>query len=425
MGMRVAYLINTYPKPSQSFIRREIQALERRGVEVRRFALRDDRAALVEPGDIAEHGMTEYVLARGPARLAATLAAEMARAPRRGLGAARLALRLGRLGDRRYARHLVYLAEAAFLARRCRAEGAAHLHAHFGTNSATVAMLAARLGGFTYSFTAHGPEEFDRPDTLALGPKIEASAFAVAVSSFGAAQLRRWVPAGAWGKVRVVHCGIEPARFAAPAPLPGGPTRVVSIGRLVEQKGQILLIEALAEAARSADIHLTLVGDGELRGAIEAAIVAQGLGERVTITGWVDEARVRAELAAAHALVMPSFAEGLPMVVMEAMAAARPVISTYVAGIPELVRPGETGWLVPAGDAGALARALVELARTPPAALAALGAAGRARALARHDIDREAARLAGHFAAALARPGPAPRSAPAGAGVAPGFGARS
>jgi glycosyltransferase involved in cell wall biosynthesis len=411
--MRVAYLINTYPKPSQSFIRREIQALERRGVEVRRFALRDDRAALVEPGDIAEHGLTEYVLGRGGARLLGTLVGEILRAPARGIAAVGLALRLGRLGDRRYARHLIYLAEAAYLARRCRAEGVAHVHAHFGTNSATVAMLAARLGGLTYSFTAHGPEEFDRPDTLALGPKIAASAFTVAVSSFGAAQLRRWVPAAAWEKVRIVHCGIEPMRFATPRPLPEGPTRIVSIGRLVEQKGQILLIEALAEATRAADIHLTLVGDGELRGVIEAAIAARGLGARVTITGWVDEARVRAELAAAHALVMPSFAEGLPMVVMEAMAAARPVISTYVAGIPELVRPGETGWLVPAGDPDALAEALVALARTPRAALAAMGAAGRDRALARHDIDREAARLAAHFAAALTRSGaqdPAPRA---------------
>ncbi|PZQ52663.1 MAG: colanic acid biosynthesis glycosyltransferase WcaL [Rhodovulum sulfidophilum] len=413
--MRVAYLINTYPKPSQSFIRREIQALERQGVEIRRFALRDDRAALVDPGDIAEHGRTDYILARGPARLIATLLAEGARAPARGIAALAGALRLGRRADRAYARHLVYLAEAACLARRCRAEGIAHVHAHFGTNSATVAMLAARLGGLSFSFTAHGPEEFDRPDTLALGPKIAASAFTVAVSAFGAAQLRRWVPAAAWGGIRVVHCGVEPGLFAAPAPLPAGPIRLVSVGRLVEQKGQILLVEALAEAARSADIHLTLVGDGELRGAIEAAVAARGLGARVAITGWVDEARVRAELAAAHALVMPSFAEGLPMVVMEAMAAARPVISTYVAGIPELVRPGETGWLVPAGDAAALADAMVALARTPRETLAAMGAAGRARVLERHDIDREAAKLAKHFAA-VARVGTASRNAPLGAG---------
>lgn len=161
---------------------------------------------------------------------------------------------------------------------------------------------------------------------------------------------------------------------------------------------------------------MTLVGDGELRGAIEAAIAARGLGGRVTLTGWVDEARVRAQLAAAHALVMPSFAEGLPMVVMEAMASARPVISTYVAGIPELVRP-ENGWLVPAGDAEALAEALRALARTPRERLAAMGLAGRDRVLERHDIDREAAKLAGLFGAALARRNAA--ATPASARLAP------
>ena len=176
--------------------------------------------------------------------------------------------------------------------------------------------------------------------------------------------------------------------------------RLVAIGRLVEQKGQLLLVEALARAVRARpELHLTLVGDGEMRGEIEAAAAAHGLGRHLTITGWVDEARVRAELAAAHALVMPSFAEGLPMVVMEAMAAGRPVIATYVAGLPELVRAGETGWLVPPGDVAGLDEAMRELAATPRARLQAMGAAGRTRALRRHDVDREAARLAGLFAA--------------------------
>ncbi len=395
--MRIGYLINTYPQPSQSFIRRELRALERIGVEIRRFALRDEGARLIDPGDIAERARTEYVLARGPARLLAALLAEAALAPIAAARATRLALRLGRRAERRYARHLIYLAEAAWLVRRCRAEGIAHLHAHFGTNSTSVAMLAAALGDMTYSFTAHGPEEFDKPETLSLGDKIAAAAFTVGVSAFGSAQLRRWVPAARWDRIAVVHCGVEPARFAEPAALPEGPTRIVSIGRLVEQKGQLLLMDALARAARDVEMHLTLVGDGPLRGAIEAEIESLGLGDRVTITGWRDEVGVRAELAAAHALVMPSFAEGLPMVVMEAMAAGRPVISTYIAGIPELVRP-ETGWLVPAGNAEALAEALRALARAPRAELAAMGAAGRARALERHDIDREAAKLAALFA---------------------------
>lgn len=408
--MRIAYFVNTYPKPSQSFIRREIQALERRGVEIHRFALRDDRAALVDPGDIAEDDLTEHVLAKGAPRLICAALRRAALAPLQSLEALRLAMRIGRRSDRGLLHHLIYLAEAAYLAERCQALGIEHLHAHFGTNSATVAMLAATLGGARYSFTVHGPEEFDRPEALALGEKMRRAAFTVAVSAFGRSQLCRWADQVDWPRIHVVHCGIEPERFPAAQPLPAAGARLVSIGRLVEQKGQLLLVEAFAMAiARHPELHLTLVGDGELRGAIEAAIRRHRLERHIEITGWVDEVRVRTELAAAHALVMPSFAEGLPMVVMEAMASGRPVISTYIAGIPELVRPGETGWLVPAGDADALAAAIGDFAATPRAQLAAMGAAGRARALRRHDIDASAAALAALFAA---EPEAAPIAAP-------------
>ncbi len=394
--MNIAYLVNTYPQPSHSFIRREIQALERRGVAVHRFAMRGVRARLVDPGDLAEDDRTEHVLSAGALRLGLDALGEIARAPARSLAALRLAIATGRRAEGGVPRHLIYFVEACHVAARCRVLGIDHLHAHFGTNSASVAMLARLLGGPAYSFTVHGPEEFDAPVALSLGDKMRHAAFTVAISSFGRSQLCRWSDLDGWDRIKVVHCGVEPARFAAPAPLPAGPeTRLVAIGRLVEQKGQLLLIEALGAALREQPgLRLTLVGDGELRGPIEEAIAARGLGGAVTITGWVDEARVRAELAAAHALVMPSFAEGLPMVVMEAMAAGRPVIATAIAGIPELVLPGETGWLVPAGDPAALARAMVALAAAPRDRLAAMGAAGRVRALDRHDIDREAGRLA-------------------------------
>ena len=184
-------------------------------------------------------------------------------------------------------------------------------------------------------------------------------------------------------------------KFPAPVPLAKGPRRVVAIGRLVEQKGQLALIEALA--LTESNVHLTLIGDGELRSQIEERIAALGLKPRVTLTGWVDEARIQAELEAAHGLVMPSFAEGLPMVVMEAMAAARPVIATYIAGTPELVQDGQTGWMVPAGDVSAFASAMDALAKAPLSRLTKMGLAGRERVLARHDIDREAAKLASHM----------------------------
>lgn len=174
---------------------------------------------------------------------------------------------------------------------------------------------------------------------------------------------------------------------------------MVAIGRFSEQKGMLLLVQAMALAVpRAPGLHLTLVGDGELRGAIEAEIARRNLAAHVRLTGWLDEAGVRAELAGAHALVLPSFAEGLPMVVMEAMAAARPVLATAIAGVPELVVPGQTGWLVPAGDVGGLADAMVALAAAPADQLAAMGVAGRARVLGRHDITASAATLAALFA---------------------------
>ncbi len=393
-ALKIACLVNTYPSPSHSFIRREVQALERRGLTVARIAMRSDRARLIEAQDIDEDHRTTHVLERGAGALVGAALATLARTPSRFARALALAWRCGaRAEGGARLRHMIYLAEAAWVARWAAAQGIAHIHAHFGTNSATVAMLAHALGAPGYSVTVHGPEEFDRPRALALDLKLARARFAVAVSSYGRSQLCRQVGVAHWPRLHVVHCGIEPARFADAPPLPAGPLRLVCTGRLSEQKGQLLLIAALGKAvATRPDLHLTLVGDGPLRGAIEEAVARAGLGGHVTLTGWVDEAGVRAALARAHVLALPSFAEGLPVAMMEAMAAGRPVISTWVAGIPELLTP-ECGWLVPAGDADALAEAIITAADTAPAELAAMGAAGRARALARHDIDAQAARL--------------------------------
>lgn len=388
--MKLAYVLNTYPQPSQTFIRRELRALERADVQVQRIAMRRSAMPLVDAQDKEEEKATQYVLDAGAPRLVFAMAKVAVTKPAACVRALICAWRMGRRSRLGPLRHLIYLAEACVVLRLCR--GLDHVHAHFGTNAAEVALLTRLLGGPGYSFTVHGPEEFDDPVGLSLDTKIAHAKFVVAISQFGRSQLFRWAGFAHWPKIKVVHCGIEPGAFADPVPLPQGPPRLVSIGRFAEQKGQMILIEALA-ACKNNDIRLVLVGDGDMRPALEHAISHHGLQERVTLTGWLSEHGVRAELAAAHAMALPSFAEGLPMVIMEAMAAARPVLSTMIAGAPELVQQGQTGWLVPAGDVQALADAMDACAGTDHATLVQMGQAGRDRVLERHDIDDQAARL--------------------------------
>lgn len=395
--LSVGYVVNTYPRPSHSFVRREIAALERLGVPVHRFSMRRDDLSGADAADRAEAARTEYVLEAGVLALARATGKALWHHPRAFVQALGAALAAGRRGGPGVLRQLIYLAEGAYVASRSRQLGLDHLHAHFGTNSADVARYAHRLGGPPFSLTVHGPEEFDMPAALSLPDKLREARFSVAVSAFGRSQLSRWVGAAHWPRLHVVHCGIDPALFDSPAPLPDGPDpknplRLVCIGRFAEQKGQLLLVEAMARVR--APVHLTLVGDGPLAPDLRAAIARAGLADRVTLPGWLDEAGVRAALAGAHMMVLPSFAEGLPVVLMEAMAAGRPAIATWVAGIPELMQDGRTGWLVPAGDAGLLAEAIDRAASTPRETLEAMGRAARQRAFARHDMRAEAAKLA-------------------------------
>ncbi|MEX3772724.1 glycosyltransferase [Pseudomonas sp. MYb118] len=396
--MRIAYFINQYPKVSHSFIRREILALERQGFEVQRIALRGWDAELVDAEDVSERDKTQYVLQGGVKALLKPVLQVLRERPRAFFSALWLALRMGRRADRSWPYHLIYLAEACRMLPWLQACG--HVHAHFGTNSTEVVMLANALGGPAYSFTVHGPEEFDKPQFIHLGEKVRRSAFVVAISSYGRSQLYRWVDHGHWSKVKVVHCGLEQAFHDVPAvPMPFLP-RLVCVGRLCEQKGQLLLMEAARIlAAKGVAFEIVLAGDGEMRGQIEALIARHGLQAHVQITGWISSEQVRAHILGARAMVLPSFAEGLPVVIMEAMALRRPVLTTYVAGIPELVRHGENGWLFPAGAVAELADVLEDCLAQPDDVLQRMGEAAYQRVLERHDIDTEAAKLAALFKA--------------------------
>lgn len=401
--MKIAYLVNQYPKISHSFIRREILALERQGYQVQRLAIRGWGEELRDEEDVRERAVTRYVLQGGVMAVGMDVLRMAFKRPARLAKAFALAFKIGLRSDRPLPLHLIYLAEACRIVPWMEAYGARHLHAHFGTNAAEVAMLASMLGGPAYSITVHGSEEFDKPEFLWLGEKIRRSAFIVAVSSFCRSQLFRWATYADWPKVQVVHCGVDPGFYAVPPrPIPDAP-RLVCVGRLCEQKGQLLLVRAVqAIVAKGMPIHLVLAGDGEMRGPVEKLIDECGLRDHISITGWINGDQVREELLSARALVLPSFAEGLPVVVMEAMALRRPVLSTYIGGIPELVRNGETGWLFPAGDVAELTKMLEACLTASPKQLQAMGDAGYQRVMVRHEVDTEAAKLASLLNQALA-----------------------
>jgi colanic acid/amylovoran biosynthesis glycosyltransferase len=402
--MRIAYLVNQYPKVSHSFIRREILALERQGFEVVRIALRGWAGEVVDEEDRLERKLTRYVLQDGAPALLLALARALLLRPVSLIQALALACHMGRHAERSLFVHLIYLAEACLIEAWLRDAGVQHLHAHFGTNSAEVAMLVHSLGGPPWSFTVHGPEEFDKPKLIRLSEKIKHCSFVVAVSSYTRSQLYRWGEHECWAKVQVVRCGLEAKYFVGPATAVPAARRLVCVGRLTEQKGQLLLVEAARRLmVQGVDFELVLAGDGELRGAIEELVTSHNLQSRVRITGWIASERVRDEILASRALVLPSFAEGLPMVIMEAMALRRPVISTFVAGIPELVQTGEHGWLVPAGDVDALVRAMQACLDAPTDLLNRMGQAACERAKTMHAVDTEAVTLATLFRRSLER----------------------
>jgi len=266
-----------------------------------------------------------------------------------------------------------------------------HLHVHFGTNPATVAMLCRELGGPPFSFTAHGPEEFNKPNWIHLAEKIASANFVVGVSAFGRAQVMRHCACSDWSKVEVVRCGVDASFLSRePTPVPTA-RRLLFVGRLSEQKAPTLLVEAAAQLKRRGlEFELIMLGDGPLRPQLEAQIAELGLAEHVKLLGWASGPTVVSWLEQSRALVLPSFAEGLPVVLMEALAMQRPVISTIVAGIPELVVAGETGWLVPAGAVRELTDAMASALSASPEALSTLGRRGRDRVLRDHDSTANA-----------------------------------
>ncbi len=406
----IAYLTGDYPKVSHTFILREVESLRAAGLEVFTCSIRRPAASEFKgEEELRARAETFYVIAaaNNPLRVMAAHARAIARSPRIWLSTLGLALKTRSPGVKALMWQLFYFVEAGVLAEHLRSGGVRHLHNHFGNSSCSVAMLASGLAGIPFSFTEHGPAIFFEVDRWALGEKIARARFVVAISHFCRSQLMLFSDPVHWGKIAIVHCGVDPAVYGRePRGVFG--KRVVFVGRLDPVKGAPLLIEAIARVLPThPEARLTLVGDGPARAMAETKAAELGIAAAVTFAGFQSQGRVAALLEEADMLVLPSFAEGVPVVLMEAMASRIPVIASRVAGVQELVEDGVAGFTVPPGDVDTLAERMARLMADPVMA-AQMGRAGRAMVEREFDIAREGEWLAKIFRAG----GPAGRLRP-------------
>jgi glycosyltransferase involved in cell wall biosynthesis len=391
--VRVAYVVSRFPHISETFVVRELNAVtELGGVEAELFSLFPPSRPLVHPS--AERWVGR-VWRPGPAAALAGAAWGLVRHPLRATRVVGDVLR-GYRGSGRLLRALAVLPLALAQARQVRKLGIDHLHAHFASYPALAAWVCHRMVGVPYSFTAHAHDIF--LDRSMLARKIEEAEFVAAISEYNRECLIR-TESRAESKILVVHCGIEPAAYPfRRRPIPDvGPVRVLCVASLADYKGQDVLIRALEKGGeRLARATLELVGSGPARQELEGLARSLGVADRVTFRGGMSEPEVRQELDAAAIFALPSVVtpegrmDGIPVVLMEALACGVPVIASRLSGIPELVRDGVTGTLVEPGDTAGLAGALGDLLIAGPTVDPA---AGRALVEAEFDIVTIAARL--------------------------------
>jgi colanic acid/amylovoran biosynthesis glycosyltransferase len=385
--------MNAYPMTSTTFIRREIEALESMGLHIERHAVRQWAETLVDPRDIAEKHRTHYLLTDNVGGLLAASIREFFSNPVGVYRALRIWVQLIKNARGDLTKHVAYFMQAAYFRQLSKSKRLDHVHVHFSTNATAVAMLSHVMGGPSYSFTVHGPDELADTASLSVGLKIRNAAFVVAISEYCKTELLRVTADRDRGKLWIGRCGLALEEFGKVDDLTKDTQTFVCVGRLCTQKGQAL-IPAAAAILRPEfpKLKIILVGDGEERRSIEASIAAHRVEDMITLLGWLPNPEVLGLIRFSRALVLPSYAEGLPVVIMEALAQCRPVISTSIAGIPELV-DDSCGWLFPAGDLDKFVGALRAALQCTPTQLAAKGKAGRERVFKLHDRRQSAKML--------------------------------
>jgi colanic acid/amylovoran biosynthesis glycosyltransferase len=401
--MRIAYLTGEYLRPTHTFIQREVKTLRSYGLEMHTFSVRPTAPQeLVSPEQRAEQAQTFNILPIRPFAILKAHTSLLLGMPTRYLQVLKLAWQSQSPGIKALLYQLFYFIEAGVLAQELQSRHIDHLHNHFADSSCTVSMLAASLAGIPFSFTLHGPYIFFEPYRWKLDLKIQQALFVICISHYCRSQAMLFSDPAEWNKLHIIHCGIDLDRYQ-PVTHQSGQKRLLYVGRLSAAKGVPILLQAIAAVTvQHPDLQLTIVGDGPDRQSLELQASQLGISANLKFVGYQSQDAVCGYLQACDIFVLPSFAEGLPVVLMEAMATGIPVITTAIAAISELVEDSINGYLVPPGAVEPLAQRLDQLL-SDAQLRQTFGQAGRIKVEQSFNLHREVDALKQIMGVALAK----------------------
>jgi colanic acid/amylovoran biosynthesis glycosyltransferase len=400
-GRSLAYLTSQYPMLSMTFVLREVRQLRRMGFRIDTASINapDRPLAKLTAEEAEEAGLTYYLKTHGvKGAISAHLKTFFTRFSgySRGL---RLGLSLGKLDTKRLLFNLMYFTEALMVGVWMQRVRQRHLHVHLGSQAATVGLYVRHIFGFGFSITVHGPDEFYDAQGQYLEQKVAAADFICCISSYARSQLMKFSPYTEWSKLVVSRLGVDPALWV---PRPAKPAsdffEILCVGRLTQAKGQHVLIDAVDQlASQGRRVRLRLVGDGPDAPSLRERARRLWNPNIVVFEGAVNQDNIRALYEAADIFCLPSLAEGIPVVLMEAMAMEIPCVTTHITGIPELIRSGTEGLLVAPSDLEGLVNAL-ETLMDDEVLRERVAISGRARILKDYDLGRNVEQLAAIFA---------------------------
>ena len=397
-SLPLAYLVSQYPTTNHTYLLREIRGLRAAGWDVAVLSIRgpDRPVSGLSGEELSEFQSTFYVLGGGLAAAAGAHLRMLLSRPAGYLTGFFQSFRLAGFAPGEIPRWLLFFHEAVMALDRLRKIGACHLHVHYASS---VGLLASLVGGVQVSQSIHGSAEFENPGPFRLREKVARAAFVRAISRYGKSQLMRFSDPRYWDKIEVCALGVDPAQFLPSdrRRQPEEPFELLTVGQVAPAKGQHILISALALlTAQGRNMRLRIVGDGALRASLEDQARRLGVRDQVLFEGFRDNRELPDYYRRADAFVLPSFAEGVPVVLMEAMAMEVPCVASRITGIPELIEDGVSGLLVPPADEHALAGAIARLMDEENLS-GRLGRAGRERVLADYQLETNLALLAQLF----------------------------